>query len=844
MIQDLASQVTNFVDERPAELVQARLNLETRSVTRMFSGNIQRTIILEGIELRIRCDHLVAHAPGLLSGVGAETEPEPERGTGSAGGRIDFWFHAGGNVLIEIPSQGTSLEAESFYYDHTLPLAVFRDARVRTTVRGFERIIGTVDDPNFVNLLEPWRLWDEPEVPLFFRARSLRTRDFRTFDGVELRLSTCDFADPHFALATRSATVTALVTDGASGGSAPPDDGPGSPADPGGNLGLGALDHLEAVFDDARLELWGTKVLPLPVDRWDSRWSDFLPVRRVGAGSSSKFGARASVEWNLNFFLGRLPLEGVPALQKLVDRSKLSFGTEYMRERGFAFGPSGEYGRRPSRWRPWQLREDGWDYYGEARYFGLRDHGEDRFAAAGAPPDPDRHWTSFLHRQSLPRLGTLDVEYSRQSDANVLGEYFESIEKQEKEQESLVSLRRNFGDNMAATGLFKYRSNDFDTTVERLPEARLWLYQEPVFDSGLYTDFIAQAANLRVRPDDGSGLPSTRFARADVLNEWSYPLDGLAPVVQIRPYAFARFAAYEEVADPSSGSENRFASGAGVVASQQWSRVFPTTHDGFLRESLGLESLAHIVVPSVSYENVFTNDLPSSDLVQVDEVDEVDLREAVGVSLAQTFISRYRWRREGAEPRRVRPLRGLRDMDLEESSFRSWRVLDSDLRFVVFPRRGRDNDGDSLSLLVLDNTLRAHQRVSLRSWVGLDPDDRFGGRLIHNSVRTEVVPDLFALTVGNTYAKSATDAGDSNFILTMLSLYPGERWRGQVFWQVDVDRGRDADIGVTIGRVFHRFALLFEYSFDAGEDDNQTLSVNFRPLDFLGGDVFTRGSRW
>jgi len=860
LLREVWPQLTDFAAQPPSELIRGEWNLESGDLTRLFSGNVRRSFRVDGVEVRVSCDHLVVQFPGLAefgagrpdamdSGAARPGElgptpqgptpegPTPEgppapAGSPASAAPLDFWFYAGGNVRLEIPERGSVFEAESLYYDNLLPLARLRGVRVRTTVRGLRGLLNAVDlrGPREEEL--DLRMWKEAEVPVSFEAGELRTRDFRSFQGERLRVSTCDYGEPHYALAAAAAEVDVVAADDA-GQDADPDAGPHR-----------AWSHAIVRPRDAGLEVWGSRVVPLGIDHWDTRWHDFLPVRRVELGSSSKFGAFGGVDWNANFFVEQLPLDLAPALERLVERSKVGFETLFLEERGFAWGPFGEFGREPHGWKPWQLRLDGWEYYGEARYFAIRDHGEDRFGVAGVPADPDRYWASLVHRQAVPWLGTIDVEFSERSDANVLGEYFESIAKEEKAQESLVLLRRNFTDNKAVTGLFQYRTDDFEATVERLPEGRFWMLQEPILDSGFYTDLVAQAANLRLRPADGSGFDSTRVARADVVNRWAYPISWLDPWVELRPSTFARLTAYDTVLDPASGGADRFAAGAGITASQQWSRVFETSPDGFLRSLLDIDSVAHLVVPSVSYDNVFTNDLPSVDLVPLDDVESVDRRETLSLSFAQAFITSQRVRAEGSPARHERPLLGLRDVDLERSDHRSWRLLDSDVRLVVFPHPGRDNGGDPTSMLVFDNTLRVHRHVALRSWVGVDPDDRLRGKLIQNSMRAELVPGAFAITVGNLYSDALVGREDSNFVFSLLSLYPGEKWRAQVYWQVDVERGEDAEIGVTLGRVFHRFALLFGYSFDAGEDDNQTFSINFRPLDFFGGDVFDRGSRW
>ena len=48
--------------------------------------------------------------------------------------------------------------------------------------------------------------------------------------------------------------------------------------------------HYEVVLSGARLEVLGREILPLPLTRWDTRWQDYLPLRSIDLGSSSKFG--------------------------------------------------------------------------------------------------------------------------------------------------------------------------------------------------------------------------------------------------------------------------------------------------------------------------------------------------------------------------------------------------------------------------------------------------------------------------------------------------------------------------------------------------------------------------
>ncbi len=221
-------------------------------------------------------------------------------------------------------------------------------------------------------------------------------------------------------------------------------------------------------------------------------------------------------------------------------------------------------------------------------------------------------------------------------------------------------------------------------------------------------------------------------------------------------------------------------------------------------------------------------------------MDSFDVTQRVSLSLRQALVSRFN-REDGGQMER--PLLGRRNVALKQSSFRRHHLLDSEISLVFYPQGERDNGGEDLSLLFLDHTLRASESLSLRSWIALDPNDGFSDERMDNSIRAEVVPGLFSATLGNVNAKAVGAGEDSNFVYGLLSLYPQEKWRAQFYYARNIQSEKDSEVSFTLGRVFHRYALFFEYSFDAGEDDNQTFSINFRPAGFAGSGMES-WSRW
>src|SRR5262249_55831527 len=131
---------------------------------------------------------------------------------------------------------------------------------------------------------------------------------------------------------------------------------------------------------------------------------------------------------------------------------------------------------------------------GELRGFYIHDEGDvDRNGTI--IPREDRYWGRLVHQQELnpgsvvanmfgiAQVGSaardnpadkiqLAVEARKQSDRDLLFEYFRSVAYTQKEQETYVYLRRSW-DEVGARIIGRWRLNDFQSQTEELPAARL-----------------------------------------------------------------------------------------------------------------------------------------------------------------------------------------------------------------------------------------------------------------------------------------------------------------------------------------------------------------------------------
>jgi hypothetical protein len=823
-----------------------------------LAGHVDWTYKYRGQTVRVQADRIVVHVKlreeKVPPGDGARRPGAAPKETARDGEKLaveDFRFYAEGNVRVEVPARRTFLEADSLYYEHATGRAAARGVRLKTTFENANALRNVFEEDAFGPGPYP-RETDEDGLgrsPLSLHADFLTMTGFERFRGEGIEVSTCDFAVPHFALSAPTVDVYPVEEPARRRAAGqPPPPGPasrsraeGAAAEP----GFESLGENDFIIDpeSTTLEAFGQGLIPLPISYWDTRWQGNLPIRSVDIGASNQFGPFVGVEWNLNYLLSLIPPSRfIPIDLAAGQSSRIGFETAEFSKRGFAYGPVAEYGTRPGRWKPWQLEE--WTHYGEAQYFHVDDHGPKDFSTDLPVPRDERYWGHVWHRQSVPYVGLFELEYSKLSDSAFLGEYFEEVAKEEKEQETLAYWQRNIGDNLALTGLYQVRVNDFQSQTERLPEGKLFLLQEQIvlpsvvtppmatertgLETGLYTDLGLQAAYLNRLEDDALGIPPRSLGRFDVINEWAYPF-GFAPYIQARPFAFARLTDYGEVLDPAEGSEDRATFGAGVSVSQEWSRIYSFDQGSLARTLFGAPRLKHVFVPRITYTNVFSNDLESAELIQIDRTDTVDLRESVAFSIRNAFITRTPSPRPPPSATgKVKPLLGRSEDLLEWIPFENRALLDSEVSFEVFPQPDRDNTGDVSSLLVLDNTVSVIRSLALRAWFELDPNRDFHNERSDVSLGWTAVPGKLAFTVGDRYTRDF-----SNYAYALVDWRMTEKWHVQAYYARDVQDHRDAEYSLALSRLFHRFVLSFEYRWDLLEDRNMSFHVNFMPLELF-----------
>lgn len=603
----------------------------------------------------------------------------------------------------------------------------------------------------------------------------------------EATITACDLAEPHYLL---GAHRIELVRD---------DELPVAPRgllagflQP-GTQAVGGSDALRrelTIPRDVRVEgTWvevlGARVPALPFLAWNTEW----PLPRVRVGHSSRLGTLAVI--GLRYELGeRLELPLLGSLELTGDSQVEHYS---------ARGTGGEQALL------WSRRDAAGRKVGEGalRGWGLEDHGDtDR---VGTPVVTEgRYWLRGLVRERLPGGGQLDAEASRLSDRGVLLEYFRPVAQTEKEQETYLHERWSW-DALSLRVLSRWRLNDFQTQVERLPEVRLdWIHQPivivPPF-GGLYLDLTARAGHLRFRPDDASGLGDYRAGRGDFASTLSWKTS-LGPL-EVRAWGTARESGWSGRAGDEDQPIDRFLGEAG------WSLATTLWRDWETPWTV----LRHDLVPELGTRHRFHVTREPGELLAFDP--EVE----------QLFPTDYLFLR--LRTRLSGDVQGLR---------RTWVDLSVESRW--FPRdRGLDR-ARTWGPLLWD--LRLNPTTWLTARLRAEQDLN-SGALVTFDASTTVRP-IPALELSAAWRERQTTpvAGSgSRTIAWGLAWQLTESWRVAVEQQWDLRAHEFLYHRAHLTRFFHCFALELTVSHDPQQDDTSaSVSIGLAPPGPTARDPF------
>lgn len=557
-------------------------------------------------------------------------------------------------------------------------------------------------------------------------------------------------------------------------------------------------------FEDAVLYLKDTPVFWFPkwrrsLKRHPNHWV-FVP------GYRSKYGAYllTTYEWYWN--------ERLSGAVHLDERSR----------RGFATGPDLNY----------NLPRFG---EGTAKYYYANDERPGR-DGRGPENDENRQRAWFTHQGTLRTNLTIKSAVRYQTDSQIVRDFFETEYRQNTQPSTFVELNQIWS-NWSLNLLAQPRVNDFQETVERLPDLKLTglrqqigptpLFYESESSFGYYQRKFAVVdtnRNVFIDPDRFAAMRGDTFHQ--VLLPWTF-----FGWLNITPRAGGRFTYYGEADGPGATTleEERAVFNTGAEVSFKASRTWAGVKNKFFE----VDGVRHIVMPSFNYVYVprpgvqprrlpqFDYELPSAELLPIlypdySSIDAIDSQNVLRLGLENKLQTK---RAEGVEN------------FVHWSLYTDWRIK---------PRADQETFADLYSKV----DLKPFHWLMLNSELNYGINQREWDQVNHSATFTP--NDTWSWTVGHRYLRSGAFYGTNignNLLFSSAYLRVNPNWAARAIHYYDAREQFVQSQSYTLYRDLRSWtvALTFRILRDQGRSTDYGGAITFSSKAFpryqLGDDL-------
>ena len=323
-------------------------------------------------------------------------------------------------------------------------------------------------------------------IPIYVRAAKLKQLAENTFAAEDITLTTSEFYLPQLSINASQVNITDTT---------PVDERSGKLSD-------GSYD---AEMRNVRFKIYDKTFFFWPHVRSNLQRPD-VPLKSVRVGNDRTWGTSIETQWYLARLLGLHESKGADSTVLL----------DYYSKRGLGSGAEINYTRE--------------DYFGKMFGYIIDDSGKDRLGRTSSrrdiePPRDLRGRFRWQHRHFLPYNWQLTAEASYASDENFIEQYNRREFYTDKEQETVLHLKR-IENNWGLAVLGKARLNDFQNVLEEQPSAEFhWTGQSFHNDKlTFYSD--TQISQFRQRLASSSTLTALKdfYTFTSTRNELDLPM--------------------------------------------------------------------------------------------------------------------------------------------------------------------------------------------------------------------------------------------------------------------------------------------------------------------------------
>lgn len=381
-------------------------------------------------------------------------------------------------------------------------------------------------------------------------------------------------------------------------------------------------------------------------------------------------------------------------------------------------------------------------------------------------PESDRHRILFAHQAFLTSNLTAKAYVSYHTDPFVIREFFESEYHANAQPRSFVEVDQSW-QNWNLNALTQFRVNDFQETVERLPDIKLTGLRQQIGPSPFFYESESSAGYFRhlypAETNFYSPFLTNNFAatRVDTYHEVLLPKNFFG-WLNIIPRVGQRITYYSEANERGATTDEEVRSVFNTGAEVTWkaSRVYRDADS----DLLDVRGLRHIIEPSFNYVYVpvpnksprelpqFDTELPTSRLLPIgfpdyNSIDSIDSQSVLRLGLR----NRLQTKRED----------GPDDL-LRWALYTDWRLAE---------RHGQSSFSDVYS------DVDFHPRT----WMTINSETRYGvdrGKLNEANHTLTLHPnETWSVSLGHRYRRDSDELGRGHDIL-LGTLY----WRLNQNW--------------------------------------------------------------
>ncbi len=239
----------------------------------------------------------------------------------------------------------------------------------------------------------------------------------------------------------------------------------------------------------------------------------------------------------------------------------------------------------------------------------------DRARSDGSRGEEQRYRAQVRHRWDIDPSKYALLEYHELSDANFTKDFFyrEEFEKDSTPESYLYLLDTQSDYSLSL--LTKKRVNRFQTVTERLPEAKLDIKSQRLWDTHLYYKGDTSIANLNKKNGDSSD--DSDVARFDTYNEISFAPDRIKGALNVVPFIGTRQSFYSKALN---GDEDK-TRGAFYTGVDLSTKLYKTHNYSGNPLGIQINRLRHILTPTLEYKYIHEPTISASELQNFDDLD-------------------------------------------------------------------------------------------------------------------------------------------------------------------------------------------------------------------------------